>query len=63
MERTICCILENYQREDGVEVPEMLRPYMCGVDFFPFKKKPAPEVKQIKGTRLNQLADFCFHYL
>ncbi|GMY23399.1 serine--trna ligase [Fagus crenata] len=23
-ERTMCCILENYQREDGVEVPEAL---------------------------------------
>ncbi|MHA1792731.1 MAG: serine--tRNA ligase [Promethearchaeota archaeon] len=28
-ERTICCILENYQREDGtVEVPKVLQPYM-----------------------------------
>ncbi|GMY22517.1 serine--trna ligase [Fagus crenata] len=23
-ERTMCCILENYQREDGIEVPEAL---------------------------------------
>ncbi|XP_078174116.1 serine--tRNA ligase-like isoform X1 [Carex rostrata] len=44
-ERTICCIIENYQREDGVEVPEVLRSYMGGVDFLPFKKKPAQEVK------------------
>ncbi|XP_020245694.1 serine--tRNA ligase [Asparagus officinalis] len=36
-ERTICCILENYQREDGVEIPEVLRPFMCGIDFLPFK--------------------------
>jgi seryl-tRNA synthetase len=48
-ERTICCILENYQREDGVEVPEMLRPYMGGIDFLAFKKKPAAEVKP--GTK------------
>ncbi|KAL7199314.1 hypothetical protein ACSBR2_021577 [Camellia fascicularis] len=27
-ERTMCCILENYQREDGVEIPEVLREYM-----------------------------------
>lgn len=28
-ERTICCILENYQQEDGsVKVPEVLTPYM-----------------------------------
>lgn len=30
-ERTICCILENYQQEDGtVKVPEALIPYMGG---------------------------------
>ncbi len=30
-ERTICCILENYQQEDGsVLVPEALQPYMGG---------------------------------
>ncbi|MHA1679922.1 MAG: serine--tRNA ligase [Promethearchaeota archaeon] len=30
-ERTICCILENYQQEDGtVLVPEVLVPYMGG---------------------------------
>ncbi|KAK4569711.1 Cytosolic seryl-tRNA synthetase [Recurvomyces mirabilis] len=27
-ERALCCVLENYQREDGVEVPEVLRKYM-----------------------------------
>ncbi|KAJ4807131.1 Serine--tRNA ligase [Rhynchospora pubera] len=43
-ERTICCILETYQKEDGVEVPEELRTYV-GCDFLPFKKKPTPEVK------------------
>ncbi|KAJ6805476.1 serine--tRNA ligase [Iris pallida] len=36
-ERTICCILENYQKEGGVEIPEVLRPFMCGIDFLPFK--------------------------
>jgi len=28
-ERTICCIMENYQTEDGVVVPEVLRPYLA----------------------------------
>ena len=37
-ERTMCCILENYQRENGVEVPAVLRPYILGgLDFLPFK--------------------------
>jgi seryl-tRNA synthetase len=35
-ERTICCILENYQTDKGVVVPEVLRPFMGGIDFFPF---------------------------
>jgi seryl-tRNA synthetase len=37
-ERTLCCILENYQKEDGVEVPKALQPFMCGIDFLPFKR-------------------------
>ncbi|GAV63172.1 tRNA-synt_2b domain-containing protein/Seryl_tRNA_N domain-containing protein [Cephalotus follicularis] len=48
-ERTICCILENYQREDGVEIPEVLRPYMGGKSFLPFKTKPVPEAKGKKS--------------
>ncbi|KAJ7977986.1 serine--tRNA ligase-like [Quillaja saponaria] len=40
-ERTICSILENNQKEDGVEVPEALRPWMAGITFLPFKNKPA----------------------
>ncbi|GLJ09272.1 hypothetical protein SUGI_0105380 [Cryptomeria japonica] len=36
-ERTICCILENCQKQDGVEIPEALRPFMLGIDFLPFK--------------------------
>ena len=27
-ERTLCCLLENYQKEDGFQVPEVLRPFM-----------------------------------
>lgn len=37
-ERTLCCILENYQTPEGVVVPEILRPFMCGLTFIPFKK-------------------------
>uniref|UniRef100_A0A2N9EUZ9 serine--tRNA ligase n=1 Tax=Fagus sylvatica TaxID=28930 RepID=A0A2N9EUZ9_FAGSY len=44
-ERTMCCILENYQREDGVEVPEALREFMGGKTFLPFKTKPVSEAK------------------
>ena len=37
-ERTICCILEQYQTEEGVRVPEVLQPFMGGIDFIPFTK-------------------------
>ncbi|CAA0827255.1 Serine--tRNA ligase [Striga hermonthica] len=36
-ERTMCCILENNQKEDGVEIPEALRSFMGGKAFIPFK--------------------------
>uniref|UniRef100_A0ACD6A076 Uncharacterized protein n=1 Tax=Avena sativa TaxID=4498 RepID=A0ACD6A076_AVESA len=39
-ERTLCCILENYQKEGGVEVPKVLRAYMGGIEFLPFKQQP-----------------------
>ncbi|TYH85726.1 hypothetical protein ES332_D02G289100v1 [Gossypium tomentosum] len=48
-ERTMCCILETYQKEDGVEIPEVLQPYMGGKSFLPFKTKPAPEAKGKKS--------------
>lgn len=37
-ERTMCCILENYQTDEGIVVPEVLRVYV-GADFIPFEKK------------------------
>lgn len=36
-ERTLCCVLENYQTEDGVRVPDVLQPFMMGMEFIPFK--------------------------
>ena len=38
-ERTICCLIENYQTPTGVVVPEVLRPYMGGLEFIPFVKE------------------------
>jgi seryl-tRNA synthetase len=35
-ERTLCCLLENFQTPDGVRVPEALQPFMMGVKFMPF---------------------------
>ncbi|OIW07121.1 hypothetical protein TanjilG_10094 [Lupinus angustifolius] len=47
-ERTICCILENNQKEDGVEIPEVLVPFMGGKTFLPFKNQP---VKEPRGKK------------
>ncbi|KAI0379967.1 seryl-tRNA synthetase [Hypomontagnella monticulosa] len=39
-ERALCCILENYQTEDGLRVPEPLRKYLPGApEFIPFAKE------------------------
>ncbi|KAG4395510.1 hypothetical protein AAZX31_20G219500 [Glycine max] len=56
-ERTICCILENNQKEDGVEIPEALRPFMGGKTFLPFKNQPSNEAKgALKHVQFNRAA-------
>lgn len=38
--RTMCCILENYQTEEGLNVPEPLRKFLPGApQFIPFSKE------------------------
>lgn len=51
-ERTLCCILENYQKENGVEVPKALQPFMGGIDFLPFKR--ALDSKQAADSKPNK---------
>jgi len=50
-ERTICCILENYQDDTGVVVPEVLRPFMGGLVHMPFKREKP------KGGAVRQQQD------
>ncbi len=52
--RGICCLLENYQTEDGVKVPEVLVPFMGGIDFLPFKRGPLEMTKGEKGKVKKQ---------
>ena len=35
-QRTMCCILENYQTPEGLRIPKVLQPYMGGVEFIPY---------------------------
>lgn len=48
-ERTMCCILENNQTETGVNVPEVLRPFMGGIDFIPYNEKKVAEFMEAKA--------------
>jgi seryl-tRNA synthetase len=46
--------LENYQEENGVRVPEVLVPYMGGIDFLPFERGPMELSKGEKGEKKNK---------
>jgi seryl-tRNA synthetase len=43
--RTICAIMENYQTENGVAVPEVLQSYLGGQKLFEFVHKELPAAK------------------
>lgn len=49
-ERTLCCILENYQTEEGVKVPKVLQPFV-GTDFIPYIKELLPVEKEDKKKK------------
>jgi len=46
-ERTLCCLLENWQEEGGVRVPPALQPFMMGIDFIPFRRQYDPKGKLV----------------
>lgn len=51
-ERTLCCLLENYQREDGFEVPKALKPFLPAntPDVIPYVKElPKDSTSAKKG--------------
>jgi len=37
--RALCCIAENYQTPEGLNVPKVLQPYLGGREFLPFVKE------------------------
>lgn len=41
--RGMCAIVENYQTEDGVKVPEVLQPYLGNREFLPWDAKALKE--------------------
>ncbi|KAJ5812565.1 Cytosolic seryl-tRNA synthetase [Penicillium riverlandense] len=58
-ERTLCCVLENYQTEDGFIVPEPLRKYIPGApEFLPFTKElPKDTTSQKAKAKGNKPVD------
>ncbi|MCO5549983.1 hypothetical protein L7F22_003460 [Adiantum nelumboides] len=54
-ERTLCCILENYQTDEGVNIPEALQPFMHGIKFIPFQHQEtsgrAPKASKSKAQK------------
>ncbi|KAK3945029.1 serine--tRNA ligase, cytoplasmic [Diplogelasinospora grovesii] len=54
--RTICAILENFQTEEGVKIPEPLRKYLPGApEFIPFPQPPPKEEKATGGKDTKSL--------
>ncbi|CAN8095725.1 unnamed protein product [Discula destructiva] len=50
--RALCCLMENYQTEDGLRIPEPLRKYLPGApDFIPFSKELPKETTSQKKTK------------
>ena len=49
-ERALCCVLENYQTEEGLNVPEVLRKYIPGQpEFLPFVKELPKDSTSLKA--------------
>lgn len=57
-ERTLCCVLENYQTPTGLKVPEPLIPFI-GQDFLPYVAKllPQPKVEKAKKGKNEEKKD------
>ncbi|KAL8745673.1 MAG: hypothetical protein Q9190_002213 [Brigantiaea leucoxantha] len=56
-ERALCCILENYQTETGVTVPDVLRKYIPGnPDFIEYTKDLPKDTTSQKGKDKDKAA-------
>lgn len=53
--RTLCCILENYQTPEGIQIPEKLLPYMDGITFLPFTRELPADMLKAREERLKQM--------
>ncbi|KAK8806435.1 hypothetical protein WA588_003005, partial [Blastocystis sp. NMH] len=51
--RTLCCILENYQTPEGIQIPEKLLPYMDGITLLPFTRELPKSLLKTREERLK----------
>ena len=58
-ERTLCCLVENYQCEEGVRVPEILQPFMGGLELIPYVRdaEAPPKEKKQKKSKAKKKAE------
>lgn len=62
-ERTLCCILQNYQRDDGVQVPEVLLPYLGGKSVRPSCLSSALWQRRQKGRIQRHSIEFMKEFI
>ena len=53
-ERTMCCLVENYQTPEGLKIPKCLQAAMGGVEFIPYDKKRLEDFKKKLATQKPQ---------
>lgn len=47
-ERTMCCIMENYQEAEGLRIPKVLVPFV-GMDFLPYNQEALERFRKQKA--------------
>ncbi|KAI6250568.1 Serine--tRNA ligase, cytoplasmic [Erysiphe necator] len=53
-ERALCCLLENFQNDEGFVVPEPLQKYLPGsIDFIPFSKELPKDSTSLKNKKAS----------
>merc|ERR1712048_1162224 len=50
-ERALCCLVENYQEDEGMRVPRALVPFMLGQEFLPYVKTLKEDKKEKKDDK------------
>jgi len=52
--RTLCCIVENYQTKDGIEIPKVLQQFMGGVSKILYPVKDEKKKKEKKEEKKEE---------